>query len=100
MCQNPIFVGPPKCVKIPLFGQATIMHFLVYGSITLKSFSNHQVRAHSDRYDFEMHNPWNPLNWPRNGGTLIGRKYAGEGQEFDINIYGSKKLTPILPWIK
>ena len=30
---------------------------------------------------------------------LIGKEFAGEGQKFDINIYGSKKLTPILPWI-
>ena len=73
---------------------------LVYGSITLKRYSDHQVRAYADEYNFEMHNAWNPLNWPRNAETLIGRKVAGEGQKFDINIYGSKKLTPILPWIK
>jgi uncharacterized protein RhaS with RHS repeats len=73
---------------------------LVYGSITLKRYPDHQVRAYADRYDFEMHNPWNPLNWPRNGETVIGRNVAGDGQKFNINIYGSKKLTPILPWIK
>jgi len=73
---------------------------LVYGSITLKRYSDHQVRAYADEYNFEMHNAWNPLNWPRNAETLIGRKVAGEGQKFNINIYGSKKLTPILPWIK
>lgn len=53
---------------------------LVYGSITLKRYLNHQVRAYADRYDFEMHNGWNPLNWPRNSQTVIGRLYAGEGQ--------------------
>ena len=73
---------------------------LVYGNITLKRYSDHQVRAYADEYNFEMHNGWNPLNWPRNAETLIGRKYAGEGQKFEINLYGSKKLTPILPWIK
>lgn len=73
---------------------------LVYGSITLKRYPNHQVRAYSDRYDFEMHNGWNPLNWPRNAQTVIGRAYAGEGQKYNINIYGSQQLTPILPWIK
>lgn len=73
---------------------------LVYGNITLKRYSDHQVRAYADEYNFEMHNAWNPLNWPRNAETLIGRKYAGEGQRFEINLYGSKKLTPILPWIK
>ena len=51
-------------------------------------------------YDFEMHNPLNPLNWPRNIETIIGKSVAGNGKPFEINIYGSKKLTPILPWIK
>ena len=73
---------------------------LIYGNITLKRYPNHQVRAYADEYNFEMHNSRNPLNWPRNAETVIGRKVAGEGQKFDINIYGSKKLTPILPWIK
>ena len=73
---------------------------LVYGNVTLKRYSNHQVRAYADEYNFEMHNAWNPLNWPRNAETLIGRKYAGEGKKFEINLYGSKTLTPILPWIK
>jgi RHS repeat-associated protein len=73
---------------------------LVYGSITLKRYSEHQVRAYADRYDFEMHNAWNPLNWPRNAETVFGKSVAGKGQKFNINIYGSKKLTPILPWIK
>lgn len=50
---------------------------LVYGIITLRRYPSHQVRAYADEYNFEMHNPRNPLNWPRNGETLIGRKYAG-----------------------
>lgn len=51
-------------------------------------------------HGFEMHNPLNPLNWPRNIETIIGKSVAGNGKPFEINIYGSKKLTPILPWIK
>ncbi|MDD2636449.1 MAG: RHS repeat-associated core domain-containing protein [Bacteroidales bacterium] len=73
---------------------------LVYGQITLKRYPNHQVRAYSDEYNFETHNPWNPLNWPRNIQTRIGRSYAGDGQEYDINIYGSKTLKPLFPWTK
>ncbi len=73
---------------------------LVYGQITLKRYPNHQVRAYSDEYNFETHNPWNPLNWPRNIQTRIGRYYAGEGQKYDININGSKTLKPMYPWTK
>ena len=51
-------------------------------------------------YDFDMHNPWNPMNWGRNIETLIGKKIAGKGNPYTIHIYGSKKLTPIFPWIK
>ena len=82
-----------------LLNSGSLNDGLVYGSVTLKRYSNHQVRAYSDKYNFEMHNPWNPLNWPRNAETVIGRKYAGQGIGYEINIYGSKKLTPILPWI-
>jgi len=47
-----------------------------------------------------MHNPKNPLNWGRNAETVIGRKVAGEGTPFEINIYGSATLKPLFPWIK
>ena len=57
-------------------------------------------RAFSDKYDFEMHNSRNPFNWGRNAETIIGRKVAGEGQSYEINIYGNKQLVPLLPWIK
>ena len=50
--------------------------------------------------DFEMHNGRNPLNWGRNIETVIGNRVAGKGQAYEINIYGSAKLTPFLPWIK
>ena len=42
----------------------------------------------------------NPLNWGRNIETIIGNRVAGKGQAYEINIYGSAKLTPFLPWIK
>ena len=54
----------------------------------------------ADKYDFEMHNGRNPLNWGRNIETVIGNRVAGKGQAYEINIYGSAKLTPFLPWIK
>ena len=73
---------------------------LVYGNITLKRYPNHSVRAFSDKYDFEMHNGLNPLNWGRNIETIIGGWVAGSGQPYEINIYGSAKLKPFLPWIK
>jgi len=93
------FVGDKGSYNL-LLNSGSLNDGLVYGNITLKRYPNHEVRAFADEYNFEMHNPWNPLNWPRNAETVIGKKVAGEGQKFNINIYGSKKLTPILPWIK
>jgi len=83
-----------------LLHSSSINDGLVYGQITLKRYPNHQVRAYSDNYDFEMHSWYNPLNWGRNIETLIGRLYAGKGIGYEINIYGSKKIEPILPWVK
>lgn len=51
-------------------------------------------------YIHKMHNGRNPLNWGRNIETIIGNRVAGRGQPYEINIYGSAKLTPFLPWIK
>jgi len=93
------FVGQVKTFNL-LINSGSLNDGLVFGSITLKRYSNHSVRAYSDNYGFEMHNPLNPLNWPRNIETIIGKSVAGNGKPFEINIYGSKKLTPILPWIK
>ena len=45
---------------------------LVYGSVTLVRYPNHSIRAKSDKYNFEMHNWLNPLNWGRNFETIIG----------------------------
>lgn len=93
------YVGEIK--KISLFrASSSINDALVYGQITLKRYPNHQVRAYSDEYNFEMHNVWNPLNWPRNIQTSIGSYYAGEGQKYEINIYGSKTLKSFYPWTK
>ncbi len=93
------YVGQVKTFNL-LLNSNSLNDGLVYGNITLKRYPNHSVRAYADEYNFEMHNPKNPLNWVRNAETIIGRKVAGEGKSFEINIYGSKKLTPILPWIK
>mgnify|MGYP002692551716 CR=1 FL=1 len=93
------YVGQIKSFNL-LLHSGSLNDGLVYGNITLKRYPNHSVRAFSDKYDFEMHNIWNPLNWGRNAETIIGNKVAGEGQPYEINIYGSGKLTPLLPWIK
>ena len=51
------------------------------------------MRAFQDEYNFEMH-PWsNPMNWARNGETLIGSIPAGKGQPYKINITGSSHLA-------
>lgn len=93
------YVGQKKSFNL-LTTSSSIETGLVYGNITLKRYPNHQVRAYSDMYNFEMH-PWtNPLNWGRNIETIIGNKVAGNGVPFDIHFYGTQTLTPILPWIK
>jgi len=72
----------------------------VYGKIKLKRYPNHMVRSYADTYDFDM-KPWlNPGNWGRNVATAIGKRLAGEGAAYQINFYGSKRLAPIVPWVK
>ena len=93
------YVGQIKSFNL-LLHSSSLNDGLVYGNITLKRYPNHSVRAFSDKYDFEMHNSKNPVNWGRNIETIIGGKVAGKGQPYEINIYGSTKLTPFLPWIK
>lgn len=93
------YVGQVKTFNL-LLNSGSINDGLVYGQVTLKRYPNHSVRAYADEYNFEMHNGWNPLNWPRNAQTVIGGAYAGDGQKYEINMYGSQQLTPILPWIK
>lgn len=93
------FVGDKKTFNL-LLNSNSLNDGLVYGQITLKRYPNNTVRAYADEYNFESHSWWNPLNWGRNIETAIGRSYAGQGVKYEINIYGSKTLKPILPWIK
>lgn len=93
------FVGQKRCFNL-LLESNSLEAGLVYGQITLRRYSNHQVRAYSDTYNFEMHSWWNPLNWGRNVETILGDKVAGNGTPYKIHFYGSQTLTPILPWIK
>jgi hypothetical protein len=93
------FVGDIEVINLFLYSNS-INDALVYGNITLKRYPDHQVRAYADFYNFEMHSSINPLNWSRNLLTIIGEQYAGQGKKFEINLYGSKTLTPILPWLK
>lgn len=93
------YVGQEKRISLFLASES-FNDALVYGTITLKRYPNHHVRAYADKYDFDMHNSFNPLNWPRNISTIIGKKVAGKGQAYYINLYGSKAIQPILPWIK
>jgi hypothetical protein len=86
------YQGTVKSYNLTLFSKS-LNDGLVYGNITLRSYPNDKVRAFADHYDFEMHNPWNPLNWPRNIETKIGKSETGIGKSFDINIFGSKKLA-------
>lgn len=91
-------VGQTKAIS--LFLVSSVNDALVYGKITLRRYPHHMVRAFADTYNFDM-KPWrNPINWGRNVETIIGHKVAGEGKEYEINIYGSKRLMPVLPWIK
>ncbi|TCO96384.1 RHS repeat-associated protein [Bacteroides heparinolyticus] len=93
------YVGQVKAFNLLLVSNS-VNDGLVYGQITLKRYPNHTVRAFADKYNFEMHSWKNPLNWGRNAETVIGGIVAGKGTGYEINIYGSKKLKPILPWIK
>ena len=93
------YVGQVKTFNL-LLNSGSLNDGLVYGNIALKRYPNHQVRAFADKYDFEMHNASNPLNWGRNAETIIGRKVAGEGKPFEINIHGSSTLKHLFPWTK
>jgi RHS repeat-associated protein len=77
----------------------------VFGTITLKLIDPakpggyYAVKAYADRYNFETHNSWNPIEWMRNLGTRIGRAVAGNGTDYTIYINGSQAImrdaTPI-----
>lgn len=94
------FVNGKKKLANLFFVSASINDALVYGTITLVAYPNHSVRAFSDTYDFRMKSWLNPTKWGRNIATTIGKSVAGQGTEYEINIYGSKKVKPVLPWIK
>ncbi|MFV0501805.1 MAG: hypothetical protein ACK5MH_09475 [Bacteroidales bacterium] len=93
------YVGDEKVINL-ITNSASINDGLVYGNITLKRYPNNQVRAYSDPYDFDMKSWLNPVNWGRNIETKIGQRVAGQGTNYEINIYGSKTLKPILPWVR
>jgi RHS repeat-associated protein len=92
-------VGETKAFNL-FTSSNSINDMRVYGNMTLKLYPDDKVRAYSDVYDFEMHNSKNPLNWPRNAATYIGRKVAGSGTAYDINFTGSKGIKPLHPTIK
>lgn len=94
------YVGQEKTINLLTTGSKSINDGLVYGNITLKRYPNHYVRAYADTYDFDMKSWVNPLNWIRNAETIIGSYHAGKGTAYKINIYGSKQLEPLFPWIK
>lgn len=73
---------------------------LVYGQIKLKRYPNHSIRAYADIYNFDMKSWKNPMNWGRNLETIVGKWVAGTGSGYEINIYGSKEIKPIVPWLK
>ena len=93
------YVGQVKTFNL-LFESHNINDGLVYGNITLKRYPNDYVRAYADTYNFDMKSWGNPLNWGRNVETIIGKKVAGEGIPYQINIYGSKQLKPLFPWTR
>lgn len=89
------------------------------GYITLKeanewyrSGNGEPLFADINKIDFDNYVSWGEkyvgetyvinylLHIGRNIQTHIGAKVAGQGTAFNINIYGEKKLKPLLPWIK
>jgi len=70
-------IGQSKVIDL-YFASGSANDALVYGQITLKRYPNNQVRAFSDKYDFEMHS-WNVSNWIRNIETAIGHFVSGQG---------------------
>lgn len=86
-----MFVGSVNAFNL-LLNSSSLNDGLVYRTITLRLYPNDMVRAFHDRYDFEMHSWWNPMNWPRNLEAQLGRFFAGEGTPFLINIRGEARI--------
>ena len=70
---------------------SSIKDGMVYGRITIKYLNGHTIKAFADNYGFEMKHPWKE-NLLRNIITKIGSIIAGDGEPFDIYIYGTKEL--------
>ena len=87
-------VGKEKIHNL-LFASGSLNDGLVYGQVKLKRYPADHVRAYADRYDFDIHNDWNPLNWPRNREAELGGAVAGRGTLYEINIFGSQKRKPV-----
>ena len=81
-------VGQKQVVNT-LFG--SIRSWLVYGKITLKHYPDNGVRAYSDNYGFELKKPW-LMHLGRNIETIIGSMVAGQGEPYNIHIFGIKYL--------
>ena len=76
--------GDKKAINVITYG-SSIENFLVYGTITIKRTGDLTVKAYFDKYDFNIQNQWNPLNWVRN----IEKKIAGSGVPFYIHLTGN-----------
>jgi RHS repeat-associated protein len=93
------YVGEFKHVS--LFNASnSINDALVYGTIGLTRYPNHQVKGTYDTYDFDMHESGGVTTWLRNRATEIGEWVAGEGAAYRIYFNGTKTLMPLWPWTK
>mgnify|MGYP001031813701 FL=1 len=92
-------VGKSYIVNL-FIGSGSLTDALVYGTITLKRYPDHGVRAYDDRYDFDIKKSIKPNVMMRNALTVIGEWIAGSGTPYSIQFYGTAKLNPIFPWTK
>lgn len=87
---------PGKSVSINLIRSRD---FGVFGHVTLTYLGGYSVEATYgyDKYDFEMHSWFNPLNWPRNAETIIGS--PGSGIPYYIYLRGRGTITSDPEWM-
>lgn len=65
----------------------------VLGNITVKYLGNNQVSILADTYNFEQHGKF--LDSPfRNAATVVGKLWAGEGKQYQINFKGINTIRP------